>query len=98
MALSGYCGAVSYRPGQRLELFLSTTGTPGKARVTVRRHAGSESMSFMVAVEQQPIPAANAWEGFGWTRTASRTIPTTWPSGYYEVYGPANEQIGAFAL
>src|SRR5690348_13737742 len=98
MALTGYTGVVSALPGDSIDLYLSTDSSPGQQTLTVSRVAGSETATLNAQVSPQPVPAARAWEGFGWSASASLAIPGSWPSGYYEVRGPSGELVGGFVV
>src|SRR4051812_33346557 len=98
MTLAGYTGATSLLPGQEIDLFLSTDGSAGPQSIVVTRVAGSESATLVADVSEQPVPASSAWEGFGWSATASFTVPAAWPSGYYQAAGPAGEVVGGFVV
>jgi N,N-dimethylformamidase beta subunit-like protein len=103
MTILGYCGAVSYLPGQDVDLCMSTDGPAGQVDITVARRAGIETLTATVDVAPRAVPVANAWEGYGWGEDPLAPpvlvpIPGDWSSGYYEVRGPGGEQVGAFAL
>ena len=83
MAIQGYAGAVSVRPGDSMPLFLS--GPASTVTLTVQRYAGPESATLTVPVTPQPVPVTNAWAGYGWAANASFVIPSTFPSAYYRV-------------
>jgi hypothetical protein len=98
MTLVGYTGAVSALPGDQMDLFLSTNGSPGQESLAVTRVAGAETATLTADVLPQAVPPVNAWEGFGWSSTTSFPVPGHWPSGYYEVRGPSDEVIGGFVV
>lgn len=98
MTLAGYTGAPSVLPGDLIDLFLSTDGSAGQQSLIVTRVAGPETMTLVADISPQPVPANDAWEGFGWSPTTSLTIPMTWPSGYYQVRGPSGEVVGGFVV
>jgi hypothetical protein len=41
--------------------------------------------SFTVTLATQTLPAANAWQGFGWPVTKTFTAPADWPTGLYQL-------------
>lgn len=85
MAVQGYSGAVSGKPGDKIKLFLN--GAAGSVTLTVQRYAGPESATLITPVAPQPVPLTSAWTGYGWTASAASTftIPSTFPSAYYRV-------------
>jgi len=94
MAVQGYAGAVSAKPGDKIKLFLSAPA--GTATLTVQRYAGPESATLTTTVATQTVPSTNAWTGYGWTSspTSTFTIPSAFPSAYYRVFDGADVVAG----
>jgi hypothetical protein len=91
-AIEGYCGSLSYQPGQPVSLHISTTAE--RFSVTVQRW-GADRQTVWSAVDQpgqHHLPPADAdAQGCRWPETL--TIPTTtdWESGFYLVTLEASE-------
>lgn len=94
MAVQGYAGAVSAKPGDTIKLFLS--GPAGTTTLRVQRYAGPEQATLTVPVAVQAVPSTNAWTGFGWTASAASafTVPSNFPSAYYRVFDGADVVAG----
>jgi len=94
MAVQGYAGAVSAKPGDKIKLFLNAPA--GTATLTVQRYAGPESATLTTTVAPQTVPSTNAWTGYGWTSspTSTFTIPSAFPSAYYRVFDGADVVAG----
>lgn len=102
MAITGYTSSTSVRPGETLDLYLSSD-TPGPVTLSVSRYDyGTPSplqLQLTLQTQAVPGPAQRPWEtGFGWSRTTALTIPTGWPSGLYVLRGPGGEAILSFVV
>src|SRR5262249_35428366 len=78
-------------PGGTINFHLSSD-SPGLANLIVER-VGNTPVSAPVAanLSNLPLPAINAWEGFGWPAATSFNIPSNWPTGLYRLpRGPSD--------
>lgn len=86
LAIEGYPGRQSYRPGEEVTLhctsrartFSAEVARIGASREVVWRTAG-------IAGTEHPVPADAYASGCGWPATFAFTIPPDWRSGFYEV-------------
>jgi hypothetical protein len=85
MAVTGYASTTSIAPGNSIGFHLSSD-TPGPASLTVER-VGTTVVSTAISanLSMLALPAANAWEGFGWPVAATLSVPSNWPSGLYRL-------------
>jgi hypothetical protein len=103
MPTNGYTSSTSVRPGDTLDLYLSTD-PPGPITLSVVRY-GSDSptpLRLQLSVEGQPVPdpPERPWEtGFNWRKSSTPlTIPTHWPSGLYLLQDPQGDNITSFVV
>jgi hypothetical protein len=98
LAVEGYPGRQSYRPGEEVTLhcssrartFAAEVARIGASREVVWRKAG-------IAGAGHPVPADAYAAGCGWPATFAFTIPADWRSGFYEVTLTADGVAGAEA-
>ena len=82
--INGYTGRQSYRPGERVTLFLSSS-VPGRAELHLYDYQGAPVFPFTAELTPQEPLAPNPWErGFGYEATAVFTLPEL-ASGVYWV-------------
>lgn len=83
--IEGYAGAVSYQPGESLELHVSTSAP--KFAVDIVR-IGAETVSVFkqsgIAGAAAPVPEDASANGCGWPVSLKVPVADTWTSGYYE--------------
>jgi hypothetical protein len=95
--ITGYSGCVSVTAGGSLPLHLSTDES---AVVTLHLHSLDDPAASVldlrdVSVANQAVPDQRAWEGFRWRETVRLPIPSSLPSGLYEVRAlPRGERAG----
>jgi hypothetical protein len=82
---TGYTDQQSYRPGDRVTLFLSTN-LPQRATMFLDDYTGRPVVRFIADQAAQIVLGPNPWEtGFGYQATAGFTLPHDLPSGVYLV-------------
>jgi hypothetical protein len=82
----GYAGQVSYAPGERLELHLSSTEPEVSLRIErlgVERQLVHEAGG--ISAEVRSIPHRASSDGCGWPVSWTLDLPASWRSGYYEI-------------
>jgi hypothetical protein len=81
-----YSDRLSYRPGDTVTLFISTTAT--KCSIDILRDGAEERPVLHiddVATAWQATPDQCSVEGCGWAPSHAFQIPTDWPSGAYRL-------------
>ena len=84
--IEGYCGKVSYAPGETLTVHASTE-TPQFSLEIVRVGANRETVFSQsgLAGKSSPIPENASSHGCNWPALHSMVIPDSWKSGFYEI-------------
>src|ERR1700733_7145825 len=83
---NGYPARQSYRPGERVTLFLSSHSST-RADLYLCDYTGMPVLNFAAQLGTQTAVGAQPWEtGFGYQESASFTLPDL-PSGIYMVEG-----------
>ena len=85
-AVEGYCGSLSYAPGERLTIHASCTTSTWSARIE-RWGATRDEVWRSGSLEgvAHPLPDDADAHGCGWPHGIEVDVPTTWPSGFYVV-------------
>ncbi|MDG2400132.1 MAG: hypothetical protein P8M04_06140 [Akkermansiaceae bacterium] len=84
--VEGYTGQVSYSPGEKLTLHVSTTSSTFSAEIS-RLGAKSESVLKKATIPgaSHPTPENASSHGCAWPVALTISIPADWKSGYYHV-------------
>ncbi len=95
--VEGYTGAVSYEPGDELNLHVSTAARTFK--VTIRR-IGAETQTVWeksdIPGSEYPVPEMASSSGCDWPVALTIPIPANWKSGYYDVQLEVSDQGGRY--
>jgi hypothetical protein len=96
MTISGYPSTTSVLPEGTINFHLSSD-SPGLANLIVER-VGNTPVSAPVAADLSnlPLPAINAWEGFGWPAAVSFNVPSK-PTGLYRL-GDGTSDVLTFVV
>jgi hypothetical protein len=96
----GYTGALSYRPGDLLQLHAISHGAT--AHLTIARDGAAPEVVLTrdIAMRFQPTPADCSVRGCGWPVVCEFTVPPDWRSGLYTVTleVPGHRSVGMFVL
>lgn len=96
--VEGYAGRVSYRPGEELDLHLSSTAAT--CTIEIARWGGQREVvtNFTsIPVKAYPVRDDAPSAGCGWPTGHRFQIPAHWRSGYYHVSLKVADHGGAYA-
>ncbi len=85
--VTGYCWPQSVRPGEQVQLHMSSSGAR-PVRVEVARVGAQREIVFAsaaVATEEHEIPKTSSSTGCAWPAALVVQVDPSWRSGYYEV-------------
>jgi hypothetical protein len=97
LAIEGYAGRVSYRPGEPLTLHVATTAQ--SFAVEIARIGAAREVVFSKADipgRPGPIPENASSHGCGWPAAFEMTVPESWRSGYYHAMLLAEDGGGKY--
>lgn len=86
LSIEGYTGQVSYAPGEKVSLHISTSAA--KYTVEIARLGREREVVWTKANlpgQAYPIPEDASGQGCRWPEALRVAIDPHWPSGYYEV-------------
>jgi len=98
LVVEGYASQVSYKPGEPLQLHVSTSASTFSVEIA-RLGADRVVVTNLTAIpgREYPIPENASSHGCAWPIATQFTIPTNWASGYYQVMLRAADNGGPFA-
>src|SRR6266511_2572984 len=89
----GYAKSTSVVAGSPIDFCLGGNWA-GSFDLRIERVTGTPSTStFSLPLPKLTVPAVTPWEGFGWPVNHTFVVPTTWPSGLYQL-----TEVGSTAI
>ncbi|MFM7152137.1 MAG: N,N-dimethylformamidase beta subunit family domain-containing protein, partial [Gemmataceae bacterium] len=97
-SLEAYPGRLSHRPGDRLDLHVSSASPTFRYRIIRKGAKDEEVFRGEGTARLYPIPAQVSSHGCDWPVALSLALPDHWRSGYYEVLltGTKGESASCF--
>jgi hypothetical protein len=86
----GYANRTSVAPGETIEFRIATRVSPFDLRISNLAQSESVLMTLTGLTSGAQWCSEGYSTGCGWTLTTTFTIPSTWPSGYYQAKFPTS--------